>query len=111
MRIGIFPFALLAAVALASLLVVAASSLGRQARRGQRLSRGGLALLAVCSVALWAAWWFFFALMAALGHSPHPCSESWPRGVAGFILFVVVPGVVVAWQGRLFRHRGSPPSA
>ena len=98
MAIGIFPIAVLVAAVAAGLLVSVAVRLGRQVSRGQRLGWGHLAVLAAWSTSLWVAWSFFFALLAALGHSAHPWADSWRHCLAGFVVFMVAPAAVLLWQ-------------
>lgn len=106
MAIGIFPFAVVVAAALAALLVATAVRLGRQARREQRLSRGRLALFAACAIALWAGTSFFFMLLAALGHSSHPVADSWPYSLVALAVFVALPAAGLLVQIRWSRPNG-----
>ncbi len=100
MQIGILPFGIIAAGALAASLVWACHRLVRQTREGRRLAWVQLAVIIASSLALWFGWSFFFLLVNALGHDPNPLLSSWRECVIGFCLFVLPPFILLGWHVR-----------
>jgi len=102
--IGILPIVLVGAVFLVGMIVRSLAQLSAPAWQGRRSRWFRLAVLGVCSLALWVGWWCAFMIVTPRGHSVHPLAASWRRSLVGFVAFVGVPAAYLI-RCRLGRRK------
>ena len=97
---SILPFLLVLGLGFLALLVWSVFGVARQVHaRRPVYPRHGIALggsLAFFCV----VWCLFFIVRAALLHSPHPYADSWPQCLAGVVVLLILPSVILFWSRR-----------